>query len=434
MYNKKNVLIVIISIIISILLIELSLRIIGFNKYKFKGYPPSYFTTINDRLTKKGVYDDNFDIRKNIKETDFIFNDSKPHKVWGNEIGCFDESIANIEDGYILAIGDSNSWGYVPYEKNWSYLLEKKIKKKILNCGVPAYSTIQELHKIKKILGSLQENPPYNLESIKRYEKRNLHKPSLIILQYSFNNDFLGDYLFPQYKVQNNILTTNKYLDDVFDGTIRYKEENKFWDKLKYDLNEKFYLFRLLHRSHSFLRKKIKHSSNKKESSSDFKTHPRIILTSFDLSYLNFKHFPWAKKAWKAHLENILEFKKISVNIGTELLFVFWGDLPDYSHKHFKEALNINKNFKKGEHIITLNNDKLLFKFLEENNINYLNLSKLAWDLAGYKSLTDEGEKLRDVLIWKNDNHLNIEGNKFMSEKIYNKLLDDNIIVIGVDK
>ena len=412
MYNKNRFL-VIISIIISILLIELSLRIIGFNKYEFKGYPPYY-------LTKKGDYD-NFDIKENIKETDFIFNDSKPHKVWGNEIGCFDESIANIDDNYILVAGDSNSWGYVPYEKNWSYLLEKKIKIKILNCGVPAYSTIQELHKTKKILGE-------------GYEKKNLHKPRLIILQYTFNNDFLGDYLFPQYKVQNNILTTNKYLDNIYKGTLRYKEENKFWDKLKYDLNEKFYLFRVLHRSHSFLKKKTKHSSNKKESSSDINTPPRFILTSFDLSYLNFKKFPWAKKAWKAHLENILEFKKISDDVGAELLFVFWGDLPDHSRKHFKQALNLNKNLKKGEQIITLNNDKLLFKFLEENNINYLDLSKLAWDLVGYKSLTDEGEKLRDVLIWRNDNHLNVEGNKFMSEKIYNKLLNDNIIDTEANK
>ena len=412
MYNKNHFL-VIISIIISILLIELSLRIIGFNKYEFKGYPPYY-------LTKKGDYD-NFDIKENIKETDFIFNDSKPHKVWGNEIGCFDESVANIDDNYILVAGDSNSWGYVPYEKNWSYLLEKKIKIKILNCGVPAYSTIQELHKTKKILGE-------------GYEKKNLHKPSLIILQYTFNNDFLGDYLFPQYKVQNNILTTNKYLDNIYKGTLRYKEENKFWDKLEYDLNEKFYLFRVLHRSHSFLKKKIKHSSNKKESSSDINTPPRFILTSFDLSYLNFKKFPWAKKAWKAHLENILEFKKISDDVGAKLLFVFWGDLPDYSRKHFKQALNLNKNLKKGEQIITLNNDKLLFKFLEENNINYLDLSKLAWDLVGYKSLTDEGEKLRDVLIWKNDNHMNVEGNKFMSEKIYNKLLNDNIIDTEANK
>ena len=120
-------------------------------------------------------------------------------------------------------------------------MLERKIEEKVLNCGVPAYSTIQELDKLKKILGG--------------YKKKNLHNPSLIILQYTFNNDFLGDYLFPQYKVQNNILTNNRYLDNIFSGKIRYKEENKYWDKLKYDLNQKFYLFRILHRSHSFLRK-----------------------------------------------------------------------------------------------------------------------------------------------------------------------------------
>ena len=117
MFNK-NLILAIVSIIITLILIEVALRAIGIEKYKFKGYPPYYLTRVGDY--------DNFDIKENIKETDFIFNDSKPHKVWGNEIGCFDESITNIGDNYILVAGDSNSWGYVPYDKNWSYLLEKK--------------------------------------------------------------------------------------------------------------------------------------------------------------------------------------------------------------------------------------------------------------------------------------------------------------------
>ena len=422
MFNK-NLSLTIVSIIITLILIEVALRAIGIEKYKFKGYPPYYLTRVGDY--------DNFDIKEDTKETDFIFNDSKPHKVWGNEIGCFDESIGNIDDNYILVAGDSNSWGYVPYDKNWTYLLEKKIKKKVLNCGVPAYSTIQELYKTKKILGII-EGYEKNYTNVTFY--KNLHKPSLIILQYTFNNDFLGDYLFPENKVQNNILTTNKKLDNIFKGTIRYKEEKKFWEKLKYDLNEKFYLFRVLHRSHYFLREKIKNFYNKKEDSSDFSIPPRFVLTSFDLSYLNFEKFPWAKKAWKDHLKNILKFKKISDDIDAEFLFVFWGNLPEDIRKHFEESININNKLKKEEQIITLNNDKLLFKFLEQNNINYLNLSKLAWDLVGYNSLTDQGQKLRDVLIWRNDNHPNFEGNKFISEKIYNKLLDDNIIDIEANK
>ena len=422
MFNK-NLSLTIVSIIITLILIEVALRVIGIEKYKFKGYPPYYLTRVGDY--------DNFDIKEGTKETDFVFNDSKPHKVWGNEIGCFDESIGNIDDNYILVAGDSNSWGYVPYDKNWTYLLEKKIKKKVLNCGVPAYSTIQELYKTKKILGII-EGYEKNYTNVTFY--KNLHKPSLIILQYTFNNDFLGDYLFPENKVQNNILTTNKKLDNIFKGTIRYKEEKKFWEKLKYDLNEKFYLFRVLHRSHYFLREKIKNFYNKKEDSSDFSIPPRFVLTSFDLSYLNFEKFPWAKKAWKDHLKNILKFKKISDDIDAEFLFVFWGNLPEYIRKHFEESININNKLKKEEQIIILNNDKLLFKFLEQNNINYLNLSKLAWDLVGYNSLTDQGQKLRDVLIWRNDNHPNFEGNKFISEKIYNKLLDDNIIDIEANK
>ena len=447
MYGKKNVLTIIISVIVSLLIIEFSLRIIGFKEYEFKGYPPYYLTTV-------GRYD-NFDIRNSVigteEKSNFVFNDSKPHKVWGNEVGCFDTSVSDVQyhspsfgekptrsEKYVLVAGDSNSWGYVPYGKNWTYLLEEKIKNRsVLNCGVPAYSTIQELYKIKNILGIHESHVKNHTKSDinprgRRYNY--LTKPSLIILQYTFNNDFLGDYLFPQYKIQNNILTINKKLNNIFNGSISYNEENKFWQRLKYDLNEKFYLFRFLHRSFSFINNKIKNFNSKKETPSDFSLPPRFVLTSFDLSYLNFEKVPWAKKAWKDHLEGILEFKKTADFIGAEFLFVFWGDLPDYSHKHFKKALAANKRYMKGYEDIVLNNDKLLFDFLEQNNINYLNLSKLAWDLVGYKSLTDEGEKLRDVLIWKNDNHLNVEGNKFMSEKIYNKLLNDNIIDMEGDK
>ena len=441
MHGKKNVLTIIVSVIVSLLIIEFSLRIIGFKEYEFKGYPPYYLTTV-------GNYD-NFDIKDgdghltiqfNDTRSKFIFNDSKPHTVWGNEVGCFDNSISqgpdHQYDNYILVAGDSNSWGYVPHHKNWAYLLEEKINRSVLNCGVPAYSTIQQLYKTKNILGMHIHVKNHTKKDINPRGRRHRHltKPSLIILQYTFNNDFLGDYLFPQFKVKNNILTTNKKLSNIFDGSIRYKEENKYWDKVKYDLNQKFYLFRVLHRSHYFLREKIEYLFNKKEDSPDFLMPPRFVLTSLDLSYLNFEKFPWAKKAWKAHLKNILEFKKISDEVGAKFLFVFWGNLPEHSRNNFKQTFDMQKQFKKEDHLIVLNNDKLLFKFLEQNNINYLNLSKLAWDLVGYKSLTDEGEKLRDVLIWRNDNHPNFEGNKFISEKIYNKLLDDNIIDIGANK
>ena len=145
-------------------------------------------------------------------------------------------------------------------------------------------------------------------------------------------------------------------------------------------------------------------------------------FNSFFLSYINHDQYPWIKKAWIEHTKNILEFKKISDDIGADFLFVFWGDLPDYSASIFQEAIKDNLP------ISLSNNEKKLFSFLKEHNINYLNLSKLAWNYVGYNSLIDKGEKLRDVLIWKNDNHLNIKGNQFMYEQIYSKLSLDNII------
>ena len=68
MYDKKNQLTIIVSVVVSLLIIEFLLRIIGFEKYEFKGYPPYYLTNVGDY--------DNFDIRANVKETDFIFNDN----------------------------------------------------------------------------------------------------------------------------------------------------------------------------------------------------------------------------------------------------------------------------------------------------------------------------------------------------------------------
>ena len=70
----------------------------------------------------------------------------------------------------------------------------------------------------------------------------------------------------------------------------------------------------------------MKESSNK-----EIKDQPnlpsRFVLTSFDLSYLNFEKFPWAKNEWEKHLQNILEIKRMSDTSGAEFLFLFWGGI-----------------------------------------------------------------------------------------------------------
>ena len=73
--RNKNLLLTITSIMITLIVIEVALRAIGIEKYRFIGYPPHYL--VNDK--KLG-----FDIKKNSKEIDFIFKDTQ-FKIWSND-------------------------------------------------------------------------------------------------------------------------------------------------------------------------------------------------------------------------------------------------------------------------------------------------------------------------------------------------------------
>ncbi len=45
--------------------------------------------------------------------------------IWGNELGCFDHPCRG-EDPFILLVGESFSWGYVPLEEHWGKLVEQQ--------------------------------------------------------------------------------------------------------------------------------------------------------------------------------------------------------------------------------------------------------------------------------------------------------------------
>ena len=116
------------------------------------------------------------------------------YNIWGNKLGCFDDKDFNIDNGYILSIGDSTSWGYTSNNTRWNNLLEKKINYPVLSCGVSGFSTKQQLMKTKKVIIELNK------------------MPKIIILKYSFQNDLFEDYLFPFYTFKYGQLSiTIKY-------------------------------------------------------------------------------------------------------------------------------------------------------------------------------------------------------------------------------
>mgnify|MGYP000569008544 CR=1 FL=1 len=65
--------------------------------------------------------------------------------------------------------------------------------------------------------------------------------------------------MFPQYKVENNILTTNKVISSFETGEIQLRKDSKktLSKKVKYLLSQKSYLFRFSHLMQKNLRKKL---------------------------------------------------------------------------------------------------------------------------------------------------------------------------------
>ena len=370
--------------------LEIILRFTNLSPYQVPVYPYDYFE-------KNDIY--GYDIKKDQKRKKFS-SDEYSFTVWGNEIGCFDYPINNLKDGYILLVGASVTWGFVPLKYNYGTVLENKLNNtRILKCGVPGFSLKQKFLKTNNI--------------IKKLEK----KPELIIFVYSFPTDLRGDYLFPQYKVENNILTTNKVISSFETGEIQLRKDSKktLSKKIKYLLSQKSYLFRFSHLMQKNLRKKLK-KKEKNESNENNKN----LLDSFGpgyLSYFDENKMIWVKNIWKEHLQTLKDFKELAEKNDAGLLVIYWDDLPDYSASTLESLIN-------NDSPITLDNNKKVFNFFEEENINYLNMTEKMFEHVGYTSILDKRKLLKGNLIYKKNNHPSIEGNNFMGNSIYFKICD----------
>ena len=373
------------------LVLEIILRFTSLSPYEVPVYPYDYF----EKNEKYG-----HDIKKNSKKKKFSSSEYN-FDIWSNEIGCFDYSIKNLEDGYIYIAGASVSWGFVPLEKNFGSVLEKKLNKRVLKCGVPGHSTKQKYYKTLNVIETLKK------------------KPELIIFVYGFPQDLKGDYLFPQYKVENNIFTTNKIISSYENGDVLMIEEKKrtLSKKIKYILSQKSYVFRLSHLLHTNLRKKLR-KLRKKDKNEIEKRNVSLLNSvggAISLSYFDEKKITWLKTVWVEHLNTIKSFKEAAEKNNSKFLVIFWDDLPDYTATMLEFGFANNLPF-------VLDNNKKVLNFLEKENINYLNISEKMFEHVGYTSILDKRNLLKGKLIYNNNNHPNIEGNKFIAEKIIEKL------------
>ena len=102
-------------------------------------------------------------------------------EAFTNWLGCFDRD-SDISPGYILAIGDSATWGFVPSDENWTHRLQELAGTQVLNCGVTGVGPKFEAIKAEKVI------------------ERIGFPPSLMIVLY-IDNDLNDDFVFPSYTV-----------------------------------------------------------------------------------------------------------------------------------------------------------------------------------------------------------------------------------------
>lgn len=164
-------------IVVLVALIELGLRFTPFDaaRHPSANIPPTYY-----------VADSALGVRISQNHPEGWFEFRGPgHKVFSNELGCFDRPL-DLKKGepFILAIGDSFTWGYNPLEAKWTSIIERKTGIRVLKCGVSGTGTKYQLHHLKNLLARLP------------------HPPQTVIHLYD-TTDFNDDFIFPSETVLN---------------------------------------------------------------------------------------------------------------------------------------------------------------------------------------------------------------------------------------
>lgn len=179
-------------VIVLLAIVEFGLRFTSFDQVRMPpaGNPPGYYVAD----TELGIR-----IAPNYPRTDFSFR-GPGHEVFSNGLGCFDTPVELAEnEPYMLAIGDSFTWGYNPLEAKWTSILERRLGMRVLKCGVPGTGTKYQLKHMRRLLAQLP------------------HPPQTVIHLYD-TTDFNDDFIFPGEAVINGQRVENYQSVRLSDG------------------------------------------------------------------------------------------------------------------------------------------------------------------------------------------------------------------------
>jgi len=121
-------------------------------------------------------------LARNFKNGYFEFR-GPGHEIYTNALGCFDKPVTlAANEPYILAIGDSFTWGYGPLETKWPSRLERATGVRVLKCGVSGSGSHFQLLRLKRLISELP-------------------RPPALVIQLYDTTDFNDDFTFPGYRI-----------------------------------------------------------------------------------------------------------------------------------------------------------------------------------------------------------------------------------------
>ncbi|MBI5683036.1 MAG: hypothetical protein HZC45_07725 [Deltaproteobacteria bacterium] len=296
-------------------------------------------------------------------------------------------------------------------------VIEERLNRRVLKCGVGGYGTRQELLKTKKLLGQIDS------------------KSSVIIVGYGILNDLRDDYLFPNatvikgYLVSKTVFSDNKqdFTDTRTGEKLVFSDselESRLDKKLKEIQNEKpVHPIKKWLRSYSLiynLLKEIKLLGLMGQKLGILHEQVMPSRSSPPLYIRMPQKYLWLDTAWSDHLNNIKEFKQLADRIGSKLLIVIIPSkeqVYEFLKPNYEEGVDWNFS------------NKMLNSLCSRENIDCLDL------LSDFKQYSNQSPKkflnpYKD-LYYRYDVHWNINGNRLAGLLVSKYIIEKGFVDVG---
>jgi hypothetical protein len=233
-------------------------------------------------------------------------------EAFTNALGCFDHNAA-VSDGWVLAIGDSWTWGYAALQDKWTTHLERLSGRRIVKCGMSGTGPKHQRLKAEKTIAKVGRDP------------------DLIIALYDTWNDLNDDVVFPGYSVVHGERVQDLKSLDLRTGAIARHSPEELESKYRRLVERQGNLMSIL-LGHSVAAATLDHALARLRQRWTVPEPPGPLLRhryEFSLWEVDRTRYPWLEQAFEAHIDNIVALKRMAETHGAQLVLITNG-LPEF--------------------------------------------------------------------------------------------------------